>query len=73
MVSHDHQIIHQQVSPGDIANIEDYHDEAIEKNQCIKHKLPLEIQSLETLDIYIERALLHSCLQRVTKAFIYYK
>ena len=29
MVSYDHQIIHQRASPGDIADMEDYHDEAI--------------------------------------------
>ena len=30
VVSHDHQIIHQRVSPGDIANIDADHDEATE-------------------------------------------
>ena len=26
-VSYDHRIIHQRVSPGDIADMEDYHDD----------------------------------------------
>ena len=30
VVSHVHQIIHLQASPGDIADMEDYHDEATE-------------------------------------------
>ena len=30
VVSYDHQIIHQRVSPGDIADMENSHDEAIE-------------------------------------------
>ena len=63
-VSYDHQIIHLQVSPGDIADMEAYHDEAI-KTQCIKHILEFHIGNGKGVATTLNKAILKYPIQLV--------
>ena len=62
VVSHDNQIVHQRDSPGDIANMEYYHDEATE-TQCIKHILEFYIGNGE--GVATARSILEYSIQLV--------
>ena len=64
VVSYDHRIIHQQVSPGDITDMEGYHGEVI-KNKCIKHILEFYIGNGKGVATTLKKTILKYPIQLV--------